>query len=389
MTAIVSPIQLVSRPPNARERHGLWGCADYGYIQDRGNPTNATLRVVTSRRPWRGDTSRWLHPLSTRSFLENDLGLQPLLLRRGPLHALPLAAATAAQLLKGYSLGINAHVITARRSREVPFGEDALEAVARGLAVQLSELERYRAHHLLGGQLLRQLRKVAPGARSPTLSLVWAAPYASPQPKPSTEQRLLLQLYGARQWSICPGPCQRLMLRRGDALYMPPGTEHVALPGPALSAHLLLRFQPLTLRELMLAAGASGFAGPAAFRPLPLWNPQPPLAELCLQLSWQRGHACQEDRLRIALQRLVLGAAPRPKGPPTPKAAIVSAVPAPAPEAEMVKQEPAGRQRRRRELLFLAMLWPVLILVTILAFLCCSAGGGNVRFEDAAAKKRQ
>ena len=26
-------------------------------------------------------------------------------------------------------------------------------------------------------------------------------------------------------------------------------------------------------------------------------------------------------------------------------------------------QEPAGRQRRRRELLFLAMLWPVLILV--------------------------
>ena len=36
---------------------------------------------------------------------------------------------------------------------------------ARGLAVQLSELERYRAHHLLGGQLLRQLRKVAPGER--------------------------------------------------------------------------------------------------------------------------------------------------------------------------------------------------------------------------------
>ena len=27
--------------------------------------------------------------------------------------------------------------------------------------------------------------------------------------------------------------------------------------------------------------------------------------------------------------------------------------------------------------------------VTILAFLCCSAGGGNVRSEDAAAKKRQ
>lgn len=389
-------------------------------------------RVRTRRRAQRGD--EWLHPLSLLEFLDKDFGQRPLLLQRGPLHRLPLSSSTAAELLRSYRMGINAHVVSSRSRTEktasLSVGAKPLDVLAQGRSLRLDHLERRKEPPCLKW-ILKRLKDVTPGLRSPTLSLTWAPPWVSPsfgraKTPPWTSHRLHLQLFGARQWTLCNDPlgpevatpnasavnasgsdaaarCQRFRLRRGDLLYVPPGLWHGATAGAALSAHLTLTLQPLTMQELLLAGspggslsglptGAHGLA-----QPLPLWRSDPALRDLCLSLpwrqAWHRDNACKEDHLHLALQRLFLGLGRR-----SPRRGLgLGGLPvtnSEEPKREFQSQHfesrrPEGRegnrQRRKRELIFMALCWPILIfVVTFLTYLCCPNGKAHSTLQPSA-----
>ncbi|CAE8587532.1 unnamed protein product [Polarella glacialis] len=71
------------------------------------------LRSIRVRSAWRRSSGRSniLHPLSQKDFFEGHFGRRALLLQHGPFHAPVLTKASAAKLLKNYSLGINAYAI--------------------------------------------------------------------------------------------------------------------------------------------------------------------------------------------------------------------------------------------------------------------------------------
>lgn len=286
-------------------------------------------------------------------------------------------------------------------------GKRPLEMLAQGCSVRLDQLERRRPE-LLKSPLLKRLKDtVAPGRqRSPSLSLTWAPPWVSSTPRAGAKKslswmshRFYLQIFGAREWTICgdalgppgpspPGDCRRFQLRRGDLLYVPPGRWHSAAVGAALSAHLTLALQPMTLQELLLAGGKRGeglnglpgAGAPGLVRPLPLWRPDasPALRELCLSLpwhqTWRRDETCNQDHLHLALQRLFLGVGhstprkilPRPEQPEVPTKNVSEQ------EVLVVEGREGSRQRRKRELMIMALCWPVLLfLVTLITYLCC------------------
>ncbi|CAE8603778.1 unnamed protein product [Polarella glacialis] len=215
-----------------------------------------------------------------------------------------------------------------------------------------------------------------------------------------------MQIHGARRWSICPRGleqppstskeaaargCALVMLRRGDALYLPSKSWHWAFPGPGLSAHLVLGVLPLVASDLLIAAGAQKhLAGmghsPLLGEPLPLWAyhgryeaaAARPIAELCRRLPWKGSKGameavCSPTSLALALQRLVLGF----NGPRAHAVRVVGEASA-AFEDRSQPSEPALGQRQtwqgKRRLYMLAIftLAPLLLLVvTAFTWLCC------------------
>lgn len=259
-----------------------------------------------------------------------------------------------------------------------------------------------------------------PGDRGLDLSLTWAAPRATPQPMEQVgDERFIVQIFGARRWSLCgrhatPGnaaDCSVVTLRKGDLLYLPSRTWHFASRSPALSAHLALTAAPLVFADLLSAAGATAemkaMSSPLLAKPLPFWS-TPLLGRLegqCVLLPWplarRAAGVCSQESLHLALQRLLVGTTPRKPQPARRASASRDPTAAPASSEKEVKKgtKPAPRSdhraRRRRELVFIAFLGPVLLfLVVVLTYCCCPTPQGR-RFgygtlsEEETLKKRQ
>eukprot|EP00933_Yihiella_yeosuensis_P005220 TRINITY_DN109698_c0_g1_i1.p1 TRINITY_DN109698_c0_g1~~TRINITY_DN109698_c0_g1_i1.p1 ORF type:complete len:560 (+),score=82.72 TRINITY_DN109698_c0_g1_i1:31-1680(+) len=396
-----------------------------------------TLRVFRSRQSCqqRSGRSCLIHPLSKKEFWEEHFGRKAVLLKRGPLHPLPFAAATAAKLLKGFTMGINAFEIEqqVRRkpkndhySQKMRVGEKPLKTVAQGKAVRLENVQRFRPRILGHDPFLSALRGLAPGSRGPTMNLYWAPPNVSPQPPhEATHEQFIVQLYGAREWTICPrglesvpasglearsSGCIQAYLRRGDALHIPSRTWHWSTIGPGLSAHLVIGALPLVAADLLIAAGAQRHltvmrSVPLLGEPLPLWPyhgqyHQAAAAEsvvaLCKGLPWHDPESdklnfCRPSVLTTALQRLLVGSGesatgaswartisaerlaeePRPlQPPPTQRASSSTATERSRSSTTPLQSVSAQRsERRRRDMLLIALVGILLLMVGV-ALIC-------------------
>lgn len=387
----------------------------------------SVLQRFQSRRPCWQDTSArscFLHPLSRLEFLTEHLSKRAVLLRRGPLHQLPLEAVSAGKLLRGYSMGINAHEVSrqvlaktkSKRKHGPKLGSRPLDVLAQGGAVHLDAVEHVRPSILQKDPFFTDLKKVAPGARGPSFKVHWAAQGASPQVQHETmHDQFIVQLYGVRRWILCPrglakvpstgqeaklDGCLPVTLRRGDLLYIPPQSWNWALPGPGLAAHLLLGALPLQVVDLLVAGGATQqLAGMKTTslvgQVLPLWHqPRPeapvPMAmqELCLRLPWETKPKalkhCGLQALQLALQRLYIGAgmserhlvhaqlAARQAKRSFAEAQSTAGDTQKAPSIPPPPSPEYHRQRRRRELLFLTLMGPVLLVgLVICTWICC------------------
>eukprot|EP00930_Biecheleria_cincta_P002884 TRINITY_DN103859_c0_g1_i1.p1 TRINITY_DN103859_c0_g1~~TRINITY_DN103859_c0_g1_i1.p1 ORF type:complete len:418 (-),score=66.73 TRINITY_DN103859_c0_g1_i1:565-1818(-) len=363
---------------------------------------------------------------SRLEFLTKHLGKRAVLLQRGPLHQLPLEAVSAAKLLRGYSVGINAHVVSRHvlamarsRGRHGPkLGSRPLDVLAQGGAVQLDAVEHIRPSILQKDAFFVDLKKVAPGARGPSVKIHWAAPGATPQAQHETmHDQFVLQLHGVRRWILCPrglakvpsngqeaelDGCVPLTLRRGDLLYIPSLSWNWALPGPGFSAHLLLGVLPFQVADLMVAGGATQHlaamkASPLVGQVLPLWSqpkremPVPrAVQELCLRLPWETKPKalkhCSMPALQLALQRLYIGAGMSERHLVHAQLAAQQAKrssaeakhadgPGDIPKLPSIPKPPLHEhhhQRRRRELLFIALMGPVLLAALVICtWICC------------------
>lgn len=336
--------------------------------------TRPVLIRLSANVPWRPTTGRsqMLHPLRREKFWTEFLGRRAAVLRRGPLHPLPLSVPRAVSLLRHYRIGVNAAVMLSgqglayqRRSRA--HGMEAFAALSQGMPVRLDGLERRLPHLLARDPFAVDVARMAPG-RGLTASLFWAPPGGAALPAPLEEryEQIVVQLYGARRWTVCrqgqppsagaPGltsrersgavgsrmpaepvapkgentavkraACTETMLRRGDMLILPSRSWHWTAVGPSASAHLTLGFVPAIVGDLLVVAGARTQlvrmgSQPALGRPLPLWRSRYPedvadeAAALCQGLPWGGTDArtstmvtatCSPAAVRIALLRLV------------------------------------------------------------------------------------
>lgn len=308
------------------------------------------LRHLKARRPWCRNVTgpATSYPLRPTEFWAQHLAMQAVVLRRGPLHPLPLSLGRSIALRRAHRLGVNAALPGNVRPGGRPkgygaeLGEPAEKAFVNGWLVQLERLEQKQPRLLHLDSFLTKLGRAAPG-RGTSVSLLWA-----PDQQPACLQQslwhdqLVVQLHGARRWFICQRgvtataiaqaqrvgfrqaglrrePCESVVLRRGDALYMPSRVFHWAAVGPGVSAHLVWTFLPLLAVDFIASAGAkdrllSGNA-PLLGAPLPLWSHSSfydsvvDVAAMCRGLPWlqptrDQSGFCREQFVEYTLQRL-------------------------------------------------------------------------------------
>jgi len=294
-----------------------------------------------------------LHPLARDEFWDQHFGRHAFALLRGPRHRVPVPMSSAKSLLQLYRVGVDADVIGpylwAPGRRQLP-GEPSLRgpvssAIDRGRTVRLRNIHRRLKRVNRGDPLFKSLGRLAPG-RGLTSSIYWTPPGAAAlPPHEETFHQIVVQLHGARRWTVCsrgqfpsktalgdidipsslqdiaegkkPGLCTKVMLRRGDALYLPSMTWHWTDKGANTGVHLTWDVAPLIGADLlkMLGMGFGDLAPePSLSLPLPLWHAREEdslasVSSLCSSFpkgSLTRGAEvmCAVSLMRLALQRL-------------------------------------------------------------------------------------
>lgn len=330
-----------------------------------GRTDDVPLRIIRATVPWQSSSGRScsLHPLKRDDFWDHHFGRHAFALLRGPRHRVPVPMSTAKSLLQMYRVGVDADVIgpylwSAVR-RQLP-GEPSLRgpafaAVDRGRAVRLRNVNRRMKRIGRGDPLFKALARLAPG-RGAALSMHWTPPGAAAlPPHEDNSHQTVVQIHGARRWTVCtrgrfpsktafsdidmpghvqdamegkkPGLCTKVILRRGDALYLPSMVWHWTDKGASTGVHLTWDVAPLTGADLMKVLGtrfktSEDLVPNAALGlPLPLWHPRVDdslrgVAGLCSNLpssALTKGAEvmCTVPLMRLALQRLGAAAGSR------------------------------------------------------------------------------
>mmetsp|Transcript_62995 Transcript_62995/g.204206 ORF Transcript_62995/g.204206 Transcript_62995/m.204206 type:complete len:271 (+) Transcript_62995:731-1543(+) len=251
------------------------------------------------------------------------------------------------------------------------------------------------------------LGRVAPG-RGTSISLYWAPPNTAPLAHQNLwYDELVVQVTGSRRWTVCRRglsaeaiqrtrkaggrkPCTDVVLRRGDALYLPSRGWHWTSEGAGPSAHLAWTFLPLVAVDFVVAAGAKARVTsgkhPMLGAPLPLWahstlsGAAEAVAAQCLTLPWldpARDQAfCKRNHVELSLQRLAgyIGFAkdqPLRRARDRPAAGPAPAGGSPA-DLEFVLNSQQAKRRARRWSQNMFLLFVVFsgVLFLMLVFVC-------------------
>ena len=95
----------------------------------------------------------------------------------------------------------------------------------------------------------------------------------------------VLQCFGSKRWEIhAPDGVWDVVLKPGDALYMPKGTPHAATAQDALSGHLTVGILSQTWRDLLTGTVRDALAGAPFDDALPIgWHRDPSLVSAALR----------------------------------------------------------------------------------------------------------
>lgn len=399
-----------------------------------GGVQGLPLHIIRAKVPWRRSSGKScaLHPLARDDFWDQHFGRHSFALLRGPRHRVPVPMSTAKKLLPLYRVGVDADVVgpylwSAGR-RQLP-GEPNLRgpataAIERGRAVRLRNVNRRVRGITSGDPLFKALARLAPG-RGVSSSINWTPPgVAALPPHEETSHQLIVQLHGARRWTVCtrgrypsktalgaldvpstmqgpmevkkPGLCTKVMLRRGDALYVPSMTWHWTDKGPRTAVHATWEVTPLIGADLLKVlgmreqfSGAQGLVPSAALGlPLPLWharseNSLTAVADLCADFpkgTLARGAEvmCTVSLVKLALQRLGAAAGASSKAKPRQNMTAEETERARAFSEKLVAERIPREARRKKTQLYITIARRfsegllLLVGVGILLWCCCA-----------------
>jgi len=301
--------------------------------------------LIISKVPWRASTgaSYLIHPLHNEEFFTHIMGRRAVVLHRGSAHGSPLMSRFAAGLLRGFTIGIDAELVTFSKRKEVSLkGYPAIEAVAEGRVVRLRSVER-KVPRLTKDPLVAALRRLSPG-RPVTFDLYWVPPNLFMPPQERTFDQLVQQVSGVRLWTVCgpgvtlpslpvsslpevtfdlltQGSCEQFTLRRGDTLYLPARRLHWTSQGIGSSTHTSLGCTPLVGADLIVVMAKDQLLqhDPRLAAPLPLWSSRaedavPSLIWLCGELTWAEEQSVTMCTVPLIMQALwKLGAISKPR----------------------------------------------------------------------------